>query len=81
MHKIQHLASQDSIIRRLEQDVITAKLETTRLQAQMQEAGKSRTTDTAMAPMMPTISSLSVTADSKNTDTTKTPTNAVYELM
>ena len=64
------------------QDVITAKLETTRLQAQMQEAERSRTTtDTAMAPMMPTISSLSVTADSKNTDTTKTPTNAVYELM
>ena len=56
MHKIQHLAPQDSIIRRLEQDVITAKLETTRLQAQMQEAGKSRTTDTAMAPMMPTRS-------------------------
>ena len=75
MHKIQQLASQHSIIRRLEQDVITAKPEITRLQAQMQEAERSRTTtDTAMAQMMPTISSLSVTADSKATDATKTPT-------
>ena len=74
MHKIQKLASQDNVIRRLEQDVITAKMETTRLLAQMQEAERRHTTTTtATAPMMPTISSLSVSDDSKDMDATKTP--------
>ena len=63
MHKVQKQASQDNIIRRLEQDVTTAKLETARLQAQMQ----------ATAPKMPTVSSLSVSADGEDTGTAETP--------